>query len=406
MSNFRTSRLLGPLGFLLITTVAAGCSRSSAGPTGPSATSLAVTDPPPLILPYTGGPTSGGNSATIQAVRQEQIEGRIEGFPPVVSNSFLVDGQLILTNAGTSYRLGSRSGSFADLAVGRRVHVTGQPVAGGTLATLVRIQNTNTALPVNLNGVLTQLSGDASSFVFVIDGREVRGNSATGFLGGSTFADLGEGVGVNVKGLQQDGFVSAESIHVTGDGDDVTSSDSPGDDPGGDVGSTETEPTPLPPPPTPVVAFNPDPIQGLAQCQSYTCGFAFTVLADVTVQALGQWDENLDGLSTDASVGLWSSDGALLASVIVPIGTAATMTSGYRFVTITPVQLIAGRQYVIGSAFRGGGAPVFLAPGLDPALSSPMGGVILKGAGVLAFPASPTTRLYGGGNFLIVPHTP
>ena len=404
MAKFRISPLLGPLCLLALTTVVAGCSRPSTSPTSPSVTPLSATDPPPVIVPYTGGPTSAGTSSTIKGGRQEQTEGRVDGFPAVPSGSFLVDGQLILTNASTSYRLGGSSASFADLAAGQRVHVTGHAAAGGLLATIVRIQNTNTALPVNLNGIATQFSGDASSFVFFVGGREVRGDGSTGFFGGSTFADLDEGVGVNVKGLQQDGFVSAQRIHVTGtgEGDDVTSGDQTDDE--GDV--TEEPPSLPPPPPLPVLGFNPDPIQGLALCQSYTCGFAFTVIEDVVVEALGQWDENLDGLSTDAAVGLWSSDGTLLASVHVPIGTGATMTDGYRFVAITPIRLAAGREYVIGSAFRGSGAPVFLAPGLDPVLTSPTGRVVLKGAGVLAFPTSPSTVLYGGGNFLFVPATP
>ena len=152
-----------------------------------------------------------------------------------------------------------------------------------------------------------------------------------------------------------------------------------------------------------MAAFNPDPIQGLGQCQAYTCGFLFTALADVSVQALGQWDENLDGLSIGTPVGLWSSDGTLLASVVVPSGTAAPLTGAYRYVPISPVQLIAGRQYVIASAQASGGAPVFGPAGALAVLMPVEGRVVFAGAAVLAFPPSSRTTLFGGGNFLFVP---
>jgi len=155
-----------------------------------------------------------------------------------------------------------------------------------------------------------------------------------------------------------------------------------------------------------VAAFNPDPIQGLGQCQTYTCGFSFTALQDISVEALGQWDQNLDGLLVAARVGLWSSDGTLLASVVVPSGTSAPLTGAFRYVSIAPVHLVAGQKYVIGSAQPSGGAPVFLPAGLETAFAPADGRVMFGGSGVLVFPSSSRTTLFGGGNFLFVPVAP
>jgi hypothetical protein len=372
----------------------------------------------PVILPYTGGPTwSGASSSLLSKVgRQEQIEGRVEGFPAAPAGAFVVAGRTVTTDISTSFVRGNNAGSFSDLAVGQRVHVTGQSAAGNLAASLVKIENTQTSLPVNLNGIALGVSGGAAAFTFAVDSRDVRGDNATEFFGGSVFADLGEGVRVNVKGLQRDGFVYAQRIHVAAAREDDGDATSGGvTDPQTD-GEPEPEPeppAPVPPPPppdppapvppTPVPAFNPDPIQGLGQCQSWTCGFLFTPRENISVQALGQWDENSDGLGANAPVGVWSSDGTLLASVVVPIGTAAPLSNGYRFVAIAPIELVAGRQYVIASAFAGGGAPTFGAGGINPALGSPEGRVTLRGSGVLAFPASVNANLYGGGNFLFVP---
>jgi hypothetical protein len=250
------------------------------------------------------------------------------------------------------------------------------------------------------NGIVLNFSGVASNFAFTVGTRDVHGDASTEFFGGSAFPDLHNTVRVNVKGLQRDGFVYAQRIHVDGDSDED----------GAIEDSVDPEPDPEPIPPTPVpVTPSPrcrDPIGDFGQCQMWTCGFLFTAQQNVSVQALGQWDENLDGLLTNASVGLWSSDGTLLASVVVPSGTSVPLTAGYRFVAIASVQLVAGRQYVIGSAFAGGGAPVFAAAGLNPALASPAGRVILKGSGVLAFPTSVNSNIFGGGNFLFVPAAP
>jgi len=92
-----------------------------------------------------------------------------------------------------------------------------------------------------------------------------------------------------------------------------------------------------------------------------TTGFAnrtqgfnfFTNAVAVTISHLGFYDSGSDGLNQSHEVGIWTADGStLLASAIVPSGTAGTLDSGFRFVAITPIVLAANTEYLVG-AFNG-----------------------------------------------------
>lgn len=85
-----------------------------------------------------------------------------------------------------------------------------------------------------------------------------------------------------------------------------------------------------------------------------TFGYDFTVGAQsITIDGLGFWDQDGDGLFEDHQVGIWSSDGStLLASTIISAGTGATLDSGFRFSTIAALTLDANVNYLIG-AFNG-----------------------------------------------------
>ena len=90
-------------------------------------------------------------------------------------------------------------------------------------------------------------------------------------------------------------------------------------------------------------------------------GWDFTTgAAPLVVGKLGLYDHNGDGLSAAHQVGLWKSDGTLVASATVPAGTASTLTNSYRFVAITPVTLAANTSYTIGALFPRGDADQFL----------------------------------------------
>jgi hypothetical protein len=74
-----------------------------------------------------------------------------------------------------------------------------------------------------VNGVIDSLTGDATAFEFKVGSRLVRGDAATVFFGDGnrpdTFDSLKNGVRVEVKGEQREGYVYAVRIHVN-DGDD------------------------------------------------------------------------------------------------------------------------------------------------------------------------------------------
>jgi hypothetical protein len=146
------------------------------------------------------------------ADHQQQVEGRIEAID-TAAKSLVVGGKTILTNTSTVLRHGNDSYSFADLQVGWRVHVAGTPATGGVLASTIEVQNTNGDIQVNVNGTVQALQGTASAFQFTVDGRLVKGDTATAFTKGA-FASLHNGSRVEVKGQQQNGYVYAKTIHV------------------------------------------------------------------------------------------------------------------------------------------------------------------------------------------------
>ncbi|MEJ2494713.1 MAG: FlgD immunoglobulin-like domain containing protein [Ignavibacteriaceae bacterium] len=84
-------------------------------------------------------------------------------------------------------------------------------------------------------------------------------------------------------------------------------------------------------------------------------GWSFTVGAvNITVESLGLYDSGDDGLSESHQVGIWTSSGTLLSSTTIPVGTGATLSSGYRYSSITPIVLSAGQTYVIGALYSAG----------------------------------------------------
>jgi hypothetical protein len=176
-----------------------------------------------------------GNTATVDGelrsgAGEAELEGRVEALPPTTASlTFKAAGQLVTTDAFTKFIDGSISRSFSFLAIGQRVHVKGTMSGGTFTATTVEIQNTNTAIPVEVNGVIDSLSGTASSFQFKIGSNTIQGDSSTTFFGdGSksvTFGDLKNGSRVEVKGEQRNGFVFANSIHINDAGTDDNNQD-------------------------------------------------------------------------------------------------------------------------------------------------------------------------------------
>jgi len=157
---------------------------------------------------------------------EEQVEGRIESLTSGGGGGTLVvGGRTVTVDADTQILQGSQALAFSALQVGQRVHVKGQPGVSALLATVVMLQNTNVDVPVNLNGIVTGLTGTNVDFAFMVDGRAVEGDAITEFFGGSVFADLVNGARVEVKGQQRDGFVYATRIHVNREDDDEDDED-------------------------------------------------------------------------------------------------------------------------------------------------------------------------------------
>jgi hypothetical protein len=79
----------------------------------------------------------------------------------------------------------------------------------------------------------------------------------------------------------------------------------------------------------------------------WNLGFAFTANSPISIDALGAYDFNQDGLVGPQQVGLWTTDGSLLASTFVT--NADALQGFWRFHAISPVTLIAGTTYVVGA---------------------------------------------------------
>lgn len=84
---------------------------------------------------------------------------------------------------------------------------------------------------------------------------------------------------------------------------------------------------------------------------SYTLGFEFSVSGSQMIDALGVYDNLGDGLSSDASIGLWDTSGNLLTSTSILAG-GGTLDGLFRYNAITPFALSAGTHYVVGAFTR------------------------------------------------------
>ena len=175
-----------------------------------------------------------GSFATLESERRQssgdvQLEGRIESLPPTMDpNTLKVSGNTILTDGSTRIVRGGADRPFSDLEVGMRVHVVARPSGSNYLALSITVQNTNTNVPVVVNGLLSELSGNATGFEFKIGSRVIKGDVLTDFFGNGnddTFDELENGQRVEVKGQQRDGFVYAARIHINGEDDDSDDDD-------------------------------------------------------------------------------------------------------------------------------------------------------------------------------------
>ncbi|OYT99329.1 MAG: hypothetical protein CFE40_05565 [Burkholderiales bacterium PBB1] len=92
----------------------------------------------------------------------------------------------------------------------------------------------------------------------------------------------------------------------------------------------------------------------------YTLGFSFSVQSAVSLDALGVWDRDADGLEAPGEVALWKDgDSKPLTLATVDSGTTATLLGGFRWVPVTALLLSPGQVYVVGTFLDGGWATSF-----------------------------------------------
>jgi hypothetical protein len=211
------------------------------------------------LLVGVAGATATVQSESRNAGGKVELEGRIESLPPTqADNTLVVDGRTVTTTPGvTTIRDGNNAArSFADLAVGQRVHVKGTLGVDSVVADSILIQNTNTWIPVNVNGIVEVLNTTTpppgSTFTFRIGSREIRGDAGTKLYGENdvplTLDSLANGQRVEVKGEQRDNFVYAVRIHING----PTTPEPPQDDSASVEGKLIVIDPAIPLPPAPV----------------------------------------------------------------------------------------------------------------------------------------------------------
>jgi hypothetical protein len=147
-----------------------------------------------------------------------ELEGRIESLPPTMPDgSLVVAGRTVNTTGTTRIEQGGAERTFDALLIGMRVHVKGTASGTAVTATRIIIQNTNTWIPVNINGIIQSLAGTADLFEMYVNDRLIKGDALTEFFGNGgrdDFSSLQVGLRVEVKGQQRDGYVYAERLHV------------------------------------------------------------------------------------------------------------------------------------------------------------------------------------------------
>jgi hypothetical protein len=173
------------------------------------------------VVVVVAGATALIESAVRSGAGEAQLEGRVESLPPTMpALAFKAAGRSVRTDGGTVFTDGGQARTFADLRIGMRVHAKGSLAGDTFMASRVDLQNSNTTLPVNVNGTIDTVTGTAAAFQFNIGSRRIRGDAQTLFFGDGdrpdSFASLKDGSRVEVKGEQRDDFIYATRIHING----------------------------------------------------------------------------------------------------------------------------------------------------------------------------------------------
>lgn len=103
---------------------------------------------------------------------------------------------------------------------------------------------------------------------------------------------------------------------------------------------------------------------------NWTVGYEFKVgTSPLLVSALGVWDQDNDGLAVSHQVGIWATNGTLVANLTISGG---TLVGQYRYAPLgAAVLLTANENYRIGSLTMNDGWHVSTANPADVGFSTP-----------------------------------
>jgi hypothetical protein len=162
--------------------------------------------------------TVSGQIATLESCRRvrgtdEEIEGRIESLSP--PNTFVVAGRTVSTGSSTTFTAAGQAIAFDALGIGQRITVKGQSGGGALIAAQVDVLTPIVIGNLSLNGAIANVTGTRSTFQFMVGSTPVQGDAATIFEAGSQFNELGNGLTVQVTGVQRTGFVYVTRLNIT-----------------------------------------------------------------------------------------------------------------------------------------------------------------------------------------------
>lgn len=195
------------LSLVLVCACAAACGSSASSPLAPAAA------PQPTSVTNAGG-TDAGEAARgpVLSADETRFSGRVEASPAdAAENTLVVGGKTVVVSDATTIKNGSQSVSPASLTVDTLVDVVGVQGETTFAARLIEVLRDP---QVQADGTVSDLSGTASAFAFMLNGRRVTGTSATEFKGGPnpSFARLTDGIAVHVTAADKGTYLQATRV--------------------------------------------------------------------------------------------------------------------------------------------------------------------------------------------------
>jgi hypothetical protein len=132
----------------------------------------------------------------------------------------------------------------------------------------------------------------------------------------------------------------------------------------------------------------------------WTLGFSFTATQNLTVTALGAFDYLGNGFIDAHQVGIWDSNGTLLAST--SLSSLNPLLNGFRYADIAGLSLASGNSYTIGASNFGVNDAYAYNSTITPSAGITYDSArYLHGAALINPITTGTSGGYFGANFLI-----